>query len=340
MKTKIIKTEDAVGQVIAHDIARIVQGEFKGNLFRKGHKIDAGDVDKLLDVGKNNIYVLSLEEGDVHEDDAGIRLGEAIHGSHTYVKPPSQSRVNIFADCRGMLRLNEQAVYSINNLENSICATIPDNSVVEKDQMVAATKVVPLVVKDEDVAAVEKICAEAGDVVSVRPFVSKKVGCVITGSEVFSKRIDDAFGPVLRAKIDEYGGEIIGMEFAPDDLDQIKEKILEMRDRGAEVIVATGGMSVDPDDKTPGAIRATGARIVKQGSPVLPGAMFMAAYLGEVPILGVPAAGMYFKNTMFDRMLPYVFADVEIKREDIVNMGIGGLIMNNERYEPKKKPIE
>ena len=126
------------------------------------------------------------------------------------------------------------------------------------------------------------------------------------------------------------------MDFAPDDLDQIKDKILEMRDKGAEVIVATGGMSVDPDDKTPGAIRATGARIVKQGSPVLPGAMFLVAYLDDIPVLGVPAAGMYFKNTMFDRMLPYVFADVEIKREDIVKMGVGGLIMNNERYEIKK----
>ncbi|MDD7408821.1 MAG: molybdopterin-binding protein [Anaerovoracaceae bacterium] len=336
MKTEIIRTEDAVGQIIAHDIARIVQGEFKGNLFRKGHKIDAGDVEKLLDVGKYNIYVLTLEEDDVHEDQAGIRLGEAIHGTHTYVKPPSQSRVNIFSDCRGMLCLNEDAVYAINDLENPLCATIPNNSVVEKDQMVAATKVVPLVVKEEDVAAVEDICAGAEDVVSVKPFVSKKVGCVITGSEVFSKRVDDAFGPVLRAKVSEYGGEIIGMDFAPDDLDQIKDKILEMRDKGAEVIVATGGMSVDPDDKTPGAIRATGARIVKQGSPVLPGAMFLVAYLDDIPVLGVPAAGMYFKNTMFDRMLPYVFADVEIKREDIVKMGVGGLIMNNERYEIKK----
>lgn len=336
MKTKIIRTEDAVGQIIAHDIARIVQGEFKGNLFKKGHKIDADDVDKLLDVGKYNIYVLSLDDDDVHEDDAGIRLGEAIHGTHTYVKPPSQSRVNIFADCRGMLCLDEEAVYSINDLENSICATIPNGSVVEKDQMVAATKVVPLVVKEEDVDAVESICEASGDVVSVRSFVSKKVGCVITGSEVFSKRIDDAFGPVLSAKINEYGGEIIGMDFAPDDLDQIRDKIIEMRDRGAEVIIATGGMSVDPDDKTPGAIRATGARIVKQGSPVLPGAMFLVAYLENVPVLGVPAAGMYFKNTMFDKMLPYVFADVEIKREDIVKMGVGGLIMNNERYELKK----
>ena len=332
MKKEIIKTEDAVGQLLAHDISRIVQGEFKGPLFRKGHRIEPEDVEKLLDVGKNNIYILTLEDGEVHEDDAGRRLGAAISGPGTYCKDPQESRVNIFAETDGLLRINTEAVYSINDLENSLCATIPVNSVVKKDQMLAATKVVPLVVSEEDVASVERICAEEGPVVSVRPFVKKKVACVITGSEVFHNRVNDAFAPVLRAKVSAYGSEIIDITYVPDDRDKITAAVLGAREKGAELIVVTGGMSVDPDDLTPAAILNSGARLVKQGSPVLPGAMFLVAYLQDIPVLGVPAAGMYFKNTMFDRMLPFVLANVEIKREDIVSMGTGGLIMNNERY--------
>ncbi len=332
MKKETIKTEDSVGQLLAHDITRIVQGDSKGPLFRKGHRIEPEDVDKLLDVGKNNIYILTLEDGDVHEDDAGRRLGAAISGPGTYCKEPKESRVNIFAEYDGLLRINTEAVYKINNLENSLCATIPVNTVVKKDQMLAGTKVVPLVVAESDVADVEEICMKEGPVISVLPFVPKKVACVITGSEVYNHRVNDAFAPVIRSKIDAYGSELFDIAYAPDDSEMITSAILKARDNGAELIVVTGGMSVDPDDLTPGAILATGARLVKQGSPVLPGAMFLVAYLDEIPVLGVPAAGMYFKDTMFDRMLPFVFAGIEIRRSDIVAMGVGGLIMNNERY--------
>ncbi len=332
LKKETIKTENAVGQLLAHDITRIVQGDSKGPLFRKGHRIEPEDVDKLLDVGKNNIYVLTLDEGDVHEDDAGRRLGSAISGPGTYCGDPKESRVNIFSEFDGLLRINTEAVYKINDLENSICATIPQNSIVKKDQMLAGTKVVPLVVKEEDVTAVEQICRKEGPVLSVYPFVKKKVSCVITGSEVYYKRVDDAFAPVLKAKAAAYGSEVTDIVYAPDDSEKITAAILEAKNRGAEVIVVTGGMSVDPDDLTPGAILASGARLVKQGTPVLPGAMFLAAYLDDIPVLGVPAAGMYFKDTMFDRMLPMVFAGIEIKKSDIVAMGVGGLIMHNERY--------
>ena len=331
MKRKIIETKDAVGQLLAHDITRIVQGESKGRLFKKGHRIEEGDVEKLLNVGKNNIYVLTLEDGDVHEDEAGIRLGRAIAGPGTYTEPPSESRVNIFAAHDGLLVIDEESVYRINDLPYSICSTIVPGVRVDKGQMVAATKVVPLVVGEEDVKAVESIGRE-GPVVSVLPFRKMKVGCVITGSEVYNNRVNDAFAPVLREKVASYGSEILEITYAPDDAERITSEILRMRDQGAELIITTGGMSVDPDDLTPGAILATGARLVKQGSPVLPGAMFLMAYLGDIPILGVPAAGMYFKNTMLDRMLPLVCAGVEVKRSDIVSLGIGGLIQNNKKY--------
>lgn len=336
MKIETIKTENAVGQLLAHDITRIVQGDSKGPLFRKGHRIGPDDVEKLLDVGKNNIYILTLETGDVHEDDAGRRLGAAISGPGTYCKDPQESRVNIFSEYDGLLRINTDAVYKINDLGYSICATIPPDSIVSKDQMLAATKVVPLVVSEQDVTAVEEVCQEEGPVVFVRPFVQKKVACVITGSEVYHHRVNDAFAPVIQSKVSAYGSEVFEIAYAPDDSEMITEAILSAKEKGADLIVVTGGMSVDPDDLTPGAIRSTGARVVKQGTPVLPGAMFLVAYLDKIPVLGVPAAGMYFKDTMFDRMLPYVFADVEIQRSDVVGMGVGGLIMNNERYNPLK----
>lgn len=331
MKKEIIETKDSVGQLLAHDITRIVQGESKGRLFKKGHRIRQEDVEKLLNVGKNNIYILTLEDGDVHEDDAGVRLGAAISGPGTYTEPPSESRVNIFAAHDGLLKIDEEAVYRINDLPNSICSTIVPGGRVEKGQMVAAAKVVPLVVKEEDVASVERIGREA-PVVSVLPFKKMKAGCVITGSEVYNNRINDAFAPVLKEKIEEYGSEILEITYAPDDADRITSEILRLRDAGAELIITTGGMSVDPDDLTPGAILATGAELVKQGSPVLPGAMFLMAYLGDVPILGVPAAGMYFRKTMLDRMLPLVCAGIKVTRGDIVSLGVGGLIQGNTKY--------
>lgn len=332
MKKEVINTRDAVGQVLAHDITRIVQGEFKGSIFKRGHIIGEEDVEKLLDVGKNNIYVLTLEEGDVHEHDAGIRLGRAIAGEGTYTEPPKESRVNIFAAHDGLLRIDRDAVYRINELPNSICSTILPDVRVEKGQMLAATKVVPLVVSEEDVASVEKICEEAGPPVSVLPFRKLKVGCVITGSEVYHHRVEDAFSSVLTEKLGAYDAELLGIEYAPDDQSVITEKLFALKNQGAELLIATGGMSVDPDDRTPFAILDTGAELVKQGSPVLPGAMFLVAYLDDTAILGVPAAGIYFKNTMLDRMLPYVFAGERIRRSDIVGLGVGGLIQGNQKY--------
>ncbi len=333
MIKEIIKTQDAVGKMLGHDITRIVQGEFKGSLFRKGHILQPEDVDQLLNVGKYNIYVLTMQDGDVHEDDAGRRLGDAICGENTYVSAPKESRVNVFSSVDGILDLNVEAVHRINQLQYSICSTIPPYSVVTKDQMLAGTKVVPLVVNEKDVVDVEQICSESGPVVSVRPFLKKRVACLITGSEVYNNRIEDSFEPVLRNKIAAYGSEVEFLDFAPDDQDVITSKILSMKESGAEMILVTGGMSVDPDDRTPDAILATGAELVKQGAPVLPGAMFLAAYLDDIPVFGVPAAGMYFQNTMLDRMLPRAFADMRITRDDIVRLGVGGLIMNNQRYE-------
>lgn len=327
MKKEIIKTEDAVGKILAHDITRIVKGEFKGSLFKKGHIIAPEDVDRLLDVGKSNIYVLQLDGSEVHEDEAGIRLGAAIAGNGIYTEPPKESRVNLFAQHDGVLKINEEAVQQINDLPLVICATLPNNTPVTKGQMLAGTKVIPLVVNEADIAEAERVCREAGQVIEVKPYKKKKVGCVITGSEVYYNRIPDAFAPVITEKVEHYGSEILEITYAPDDMDIISEKILDLKAKGADVIFTTGGMSVDPDDLTPSAIKKAGADVVTYGASALPGAMFMMAYLGDTPILGVPACGMFFRTTVVDLLLPRVFADEKIVRRDITSFGVGGLCM-------------
>ncbi len=330
MKKEIIRTEDAVGMVLAHDITRIVKGEFKGSLFKKGHVIQPEDVSKMLDVGKNNIYVLKLGDSEVHEDEAGVRLGRALCGTGVFTRPPEESRVNLFAEADGLLKIDVEAVERINDRPLVICATLPNNTPVQRGQMLAGTKVIPLVVDEADIKAAEEICAASEGVIRVLPYQKKKVGCVITGSEVFYNRIPDAFAPVITQKVENYGSEILEITYAPDDLDIISGKILELKEKGADVIFTTGGMSVDPDDMTPTAIKKTGAEIVKYGAAALPGAMFMMAYLGDIPIFGVPACGMFFRTTVVDLLLPRIFAGERIERRDIVNFGVGGLCMQCE----------
>lgn len=330
MKKEIIRTEDAVGKILAHDITRIVKDEFKGSLFKKGHVIRPEDVDRLLDVGKNHIYVLELGESEIHEDEAGVRLGDALKGSGVYTQPPKESRVNLFAEHDGVLKINEDAVQQVNDQPLVVCATLPNNTPVKKDQMLAGTKVIPLVVEESDILAAENACRDAGWVIEVKPYRKKKVGCVITGSEVFYNRIPDAFAPVITEKVESYGSEMLEITYAPDDLEMITEKILDLKAKGADVIFTTGGMSVDPDDLTPTAIKNAGADIVIYGASALPGAMFMMAYLDEIPILGVPACGMFFRTTVVDLLLPRVFADEKITRRDITSLGVGGLCMQCE----------
>lgn len=327
LKKEIIKTEDAVGKILAHDITRIVKGEFKGSVFKKGHVIREEDVETLFNVGKNNIYVLELTDNEVHEDEAGIRLGEAIKGKGTYAVPPKESRVNIFAEHDGLLKVNKEAVNQINELPYVIVSTLPDNMCVKKGDMLAGTKVIPLVVEAADIRSAEEAAAQAGWVLEVKPFWKKKVGCVITGSEVFYNRIPDAFAPVITEKVESYGSEILEITYAPDDMDIISEKIIDLKNKGADLIFTTGGMSVDPDDLTPSAIKHAGAEIVKYGAAALPGAMFMMAYLEDIPIMGVPACGMFFRTTVVDLLLPRVLAGEKISKSDITNFGVGGLCM-------------
>ncbi|MDD4238485.1 MAG: molybdopterin-binding protein [Desulfotomaculaceae bacterium] len=325
MKLQTIKVEEAVGKVLSHDITKIVKGESKGALYKKGHIIRQEDVPELLKLGKENIYILDLETGDIHENQAGVRLGKAVIGTGVTWTGPRESRVNLYASCDGLLKINIPALEAINELPDVILSTLPNNTVVKKGELLAGTKVIPLVVPEQTVTTAEDICRQDGWVIKVLPFQELKVGAVITGSEVYKKRIQDGFGPVITEKVEAFGSTILGIDFAPDDTSIIAAKINKMASDGADIIFVTGGMSVDPDDVTPNAIRLAGAKVEKYGAAALPGAMFMLAYLGDIPIMGVPACGMFFKITIVDLILPRLLAGERVTRKDIVALACGGL---------------
>lgn len=325
MRVSKIRTEEAVGQVLAHDLTRIVPGKFKGAAFKKGHCLVPEDIPELLRMGRDSIYVLELEPDEIHEDEAGTRLGRAAAGAGVTCSDPQESRVNLFASRSGLLKINVAALEEINDLPSVVLSTLPNNTPVAAGDLLAGTKVIPLAVKKEVVQAVEQIAAKLGGVVSVIEYRALDVGIIVTGNEVFHKRINDRFGPVLRDKVSSFGSRVLDFQYAPDDPERIAELIDGMIAAGAQLLLVSGGMSVDPDDVTPQGISLSGAEIEIYGAPVLPGAMFLLAYRGEVPIIGVPACGMYFHTTILDLVLPRLLAGERLTRRDIVSMGHGGL---------------
>jgi molybdenum cofactor synthesis domain-containing protein len=321
-----VRVEEAAGMVLGHDMTKIVPGEYKGPAFKKGHIIRPEDIPHLKEIGKEHIYLIELAPGQVHENEAVTRIARAVAGPGIALAEPSEGRVNLRAAADGLLKVDRDKTAAVNSIEHAVLSTLHGNLPVKAGDLVAAVKVVPLVVDEAMVAAVERLAA--GGLVSVLPMRGLKVAAVITGNEVFHGRIQDRFAPVFAAKAAQYGAVLLGVTYRPDDPEQIKQAILAFRDQGADVIVASGGMSVDPDDVTPDAIRATGAAVVSYGTPVLPGAMFMLAYLGNVAIMGMPACGMYAKTTVFDLILPRVLAGERLRKEDIAALGYGGLCLS------------
>lgn len=322
---KSVKTQDAIGMVLGHDLTEIVPGEFKGVAFKKGHIIREEDVERLLRIGKENIYIFELNDDEMHEDDAAISLGNMICGTGVhFTNPPREGKVNIEADYRGLLKIQREILDEINDLGDISIATIHGNRNIDKDELIGGTRVIPLIINKEKIDQVKKIIEENGPIFEVKPYKSYKAGIIVTGSEVFKGRIEDKFGPVVERKLKAFGTDIIFKTIVPDELDTIKESVLEAKDKGADLIVVTGGMSVDPDDKTPGAIKETGAEVVAYGTPVLPGAMLMMAYLDDIPVFGLPGCVMFSATTAFDLVLPRVMAGERIIRRDITSLGYGG----------------
>ncbi|MEG6522313.1 molybdopterin-binding protein [Desulfotomaculum sp. 1211_IL3151] len=325
MTIKKVKVEDAVGMVLGHELTKIVPGSYKGPAFRKGHIIREEDIPHLKDIGKEHIYLIEMGQGQLHENEAADRIARAVCGSNVEIAAPSEGRVNLKAKIPGLLKINRAAVAELNETENVALSTKHSDILVKPGDLVAAAKVVPLVIEENAVAEVEERAAKYKEIVRILPLAPLKVGTVITGNEVFYGRIEDKFAKVITAKALHYGAEPMGIVYRPDDSQAIRQAILEHIKKGADIVIAAGGMSVDPDDVTPEAIRATGADIVTYGSPVLPGAMFMLAYLGDTTLIGLPACGMFAKTTVFDLVFPRILAGDHLTRKDIAAWGYGGL---------------
>lgn len=326
---KSIPVEQAVGMVLPHDITEIVKDEFKGRAFKKGHVIRTEDIEHLRRLGKEHIYVLELGPDEIHENEAALMLAEALAGSGVeYSQEVVEGKVGLKATIDGLLKINKEALFRFNLLGEVMCATLQDNTPVHKGELVAASRLIPLVgerrLVDEAVAI-----ARAGErIVRVLPLASVRAGLVITGSEVFHGRIEDKFEQVLRGKLTGLGSTVALVRFAPDDPQAIAAAIRACLDEGVELIVTSGGMSVDPDDVTRLGIKAAGAESTVYGTPVLPGAMFLVGRIGVVPVLGVPACGMFYKITVLDLVLPRILAGESIGREELAALGHGGLCRN------------
>lgn len=322
---KTVKVQDAVGMVIAHDMTEIIPGVSKKAAFRKGQIIREEDVERLLKMGKEHIAILELTLEEIHENDAAIRMAEAAAGQGLTLTSPSEGKVSMTAAWDGLLKVDTEGLLEINCIEDIMMATLHNNRLVEKGMVIGGTRIIPLVTDKKKIVTMEAICREHGHILQVLPLRKRSVGIITTGSEVYHGRIKDKFAPVVMDKVTELGCDVVGQKFVSDDPKMIVEAVHELIDAGADMIACTGGMSVDPDDVTPLGIRMTGAEVVAYGAPVLPGAMFMLAYLDGIPIVGLPGCVMYAKRTIFDLVLPRILADEILTKKDIVALGHGGL---------------
>ncbi len=328
---KLIKTEDAVGQVLCHDITQIIKGVTKDARFRKGHIITEEDIPVLLSLGKDNIYVWENDDSMMHENDAAEVLCAICKGENMSRGDVKEGKIELSAECDGVLKIDREKLRAVNSFGQMMIAARHGDFPVKKGDKLAGTRIIPLVIEKEKMDEVREL---AGDepIMKVVPYKAHKVGIVTTGNEVYYRRIEDTFTPVVKSKVEEFGAVVAGHKICNDDNDFIERSIRELLDDGCDMVLCTGGMSVDPDDKTPLAIRNVCGSVVTYGAPVLPGAMFLLAYYGEnkIPVMGLPGCVMYSKRTIFDIVLPRIMTGEVLTKEDFDRLGEGGLCLNCE----------
>ncbi len=326
---KKISVTEAVGTELAHDITEIRPGEFKGPAFEKGHVVCDGDICHLQRLGKNHLFLLDLESDEIHENKAASILAEGLSGDGiVWEDEPKEGKISLHAAHDGLLSVDTTALTEFNMVDEVMCATRHNYTLVKRGEQVAATRALPLVMKREPVEQAANIAKTNGGVLSVKPLQKAMAGLVITGTEVYHGLIQDRFAPILTDKIKALGSQVTGIEFAPDDADLIRGAIERHLESGCDLILLSGGMSVDPDDVTRMGIRNAGAHEMHYGSATLPGAMFLVAYIGDVPLLGIPACGMYHRITVLDLMLPRILTGEHIGKEQLALIGHGGLCLD------------
>jgi molybdenum cofactor synthesis domain-containing protein len=323
---KKVKLKDAVGSRLAHDMTEIRPGEFKGAAFHKGHEVCDSDLCRLQKMGKNHLYVIDLEEDEIHEDQAAAILANALAGDGIEWKnEPREGKIKLLAEKDGLFSVNNTALAAFNMVDEVMCATLHNHTLVKKGELVAATRAIPLVMKRAPIERAAAIARQSGAALAVNPIRKARVGLVITGNEVYNGLIEDRFAPILTEKVRALGSQVIGVTFAPDDAGLIRKAIRSHLEQGCDLLLLSGGMSVDPDDVTRLGIRSAGAEEMHYGAAVLPGAMFLVAYVEDVPLLGVPACGLFHRITVLDLMLPRILAGEKIGKAELAFLGHGGL---------------
>jgi len=325
---ELIKTEEAVGQVLCHDITRIIPGVTKDAVFRKGHIVREEDIPVLLSIGKESLYVWEADENMLHENEAAEILYTICKGKNMDRTEVREGKIELLASCDGLLKIDVDKLNRINGLGEMMIAARHGNFPVKAGDKLAGTRVIPLTIEKKKMQRAQK---EAGDepIFNILPYQHRKVGIVITGSEVYHHRINDSFTPVIREKLKEFPAEVAAHFVCNDDHRMITGAIEKCLKSGADMVICTGGMSVDPDDRTPLAIKNTGAKIVTYGAAVLPGAMFLLGYLDQnIPIMGLPGCVMYAKRTIFDLVLPRIMAGEILCNRDFTILGQGGLCLS------------
>ena len=324
---KLIDTKDAVGHVLCHDLTQIIPGVTKDARFRKGHIVAPEDIPVLLSMGKEHLYVWEKTPGMLHEDEAAERLRALCQNEHMHPTPVKEGKIELIADCDGLFRVDVERLNALNDVEELMIATRHTNTAVRRGDKLAGTRIIPLVIREEVLQAAEERAGKE-PLLSLTPWKLKTCGLITTGSEVAKGLIQDAFTPVIVDKLAACGITVTEHCLPGDDRAAITAAALDFHAKGVDLVLCTGGMSVDPDDRTPGAIRDTGAEIISYGAPVLPGAMFLLAYFADgTPILGLPGCVMYAKATVFDLVLPRIAAGVPISRRELKSLGHGGLCL-------------
>ena len=324
---KLIQTIDAVGHVLCHDLTQIIPGSYKDARFRKGHVVTEEDIPVLLSMGKEHLYVWEMNAGMVHENDAAERLYALCANENMTRGEVKEGKIELFAGCDGLFRVHSERLIAVNSVDDIMLATRKGGTAVRRGDKLAGMRVIPLVIEEEKLRAAEA-AADGAPLLQLLPWKRKTAAIVITGSEVKKGLIRDTFTPVVVDKLKAYGIETIAAVMSGDGVENVADGIAQLREKKPDILLCTGGMSVDPDDNTPGGIRASGAEVVAYGAPVLPGAMFLLAYFSDgTPVLGLPGCVMYAGATIFDLVLPRIAADIRISRSDIVSMGEGGLCL-------------
>lgn len=326
---KEVAVEKAVGTVLAHDLTQIIPGEYKGPKFKKGHVITEEDIPVMLSMGKKHLYVLEKDDTDVHENDAALRIASKAAGNGIRLTDPAEGKIELIAEINGLLKIDRERLYELVAQDEIMFASIHDNIVVREGEKLAGTRIIPLFVAEEVMQKAEALLA-GGPIIEIVPLKEMRVGVVTTGSEVYSGLIEDAFGPVLVKKFGALGSKVEKQLFADDDEEMIADCIKQLIDEGMDIIGITGGMSVDPDDRTPSGIRKAGGEVISYGAPVLPGAMFMLSYIGDVPVVGLPGCVMYSRTSIFDLIVPRLLAGEKVTKADINKLAVGGLCLNCE----------